>query len=845
MDKCITESVQTGRTNTLKTQWARYPPTMIQESVGRVAEDDRLPDSARAVASYYAKTGVFDYRSLLLKRRVDDVVDEMLGELFADIERAIAEEFGYDDVTFSYDTKLVLPAKLTLAYLYRETDDTEHRRAEELTRVVVEALIDGDMRDAINDSEFEDFEVDVAIDERARLAELAQSRTEARLQRQLDSFPDSVRDIYDWAVGISTGHQDRDEFFRELMADVQRGGTDPERIAAEYRDVPFDDPPDLFTETERSLPYIKTQYDRVGILYDAMLTAYRDVGLSIAPSFKRAMVLTIIGAQIWLDDIEDFEEDLQSGQLTPVTAEYLLADETGTPREAVVDIGQQYLDRAQQEATAVDSALTGIAIEYIRRSGQPESLPPAVEVRWSNADSDGETAVTPDSDRRSSPARPTQTEPETARGSGITGSIASLLRRATEMVNLGSLGGRILLGLDTNPVPDDWTHISKVDPEGEKQLPLAFPLYLSETSAVSVGGSQDVTPENTDETVEIIAASGVPMLHEPSGADHVMTERTGERTDYLAVPEVLNGDSEAIVGRLGRGLNYVREEFAPAMFERKFGVQLDPDGPVGERVGNFAAAYLMRKAIFEAYIIMNTDSAAAREAGVTEADLLSPTAARGRALAAEYHLDSEVVYLEYSGTFGGDEAVEILEAIDDAVSYPRLWYGGGLDSAERTEQVLDGGADAVVVGNVFHDIVDAEGELVARARDRFDDTPDYGELTEWVGESVDVGETSATRYLSTVPGVDDAEQRATAYLAAGVELALVIDAIADELDPGTGSVSRKLREHDRLAETALATSHRDGRDLSRRIAATLLAERLDFDADDAFAAKHFSVELPT
>jgi phosphoglycerol geranylgeranyltransferase len=419
-----------------------------------------------------------------------------------------------------------------------------------------------------------------------------------------------------------------------------------------------------------------------------------------------------------------------------------------------------------------------------------------------------------------------------------------LLRSVASAVNLATVAGRTLLGMDTNPVPADWTHISKVDPEGEKRLPLGFPLYLSETSAVSVGGSRDVTAGNTEETMGLVAATGAPMLHEPSGAGHV-TEQTREDAELLAIPEVLNGESEALVGTLGKGLDYVRGELGPGLVEDRIGIPLDGDGLVGERLGNLAAAYLMQEAVFEAYIIMNPDSAAAREAGVTEADLLSPTAARERALAAEYHLESEVVYLEYSGTFGGEEAVRMLDELDDALTTPRVWYGGGLDSAEKADTVLDAGADAVVVGDILHDIADAEADLVGRAREAFEAAPDHPRLVDWVEETVDVGETSAMRYLSTIPEVDDAAAMATEYLAAGVEFALVVDALAGRLDdPDGADVAESLREDARLPETRLAGAL-DGEqtDLPRRLAVTLLAERFDIDIDDAFAGRHLGIEL--
>ncbi len=361
---------------------------MLHRSAERLAGQERLPDSVRAVAGYYGTTGVFDYRSLLLKRRVDDVVDGMLDRLFAEIERTIASELGYDDVAFSYDTKLVLPARLTLGHLYRTLEPADHLRAEEMTRLSVEALIDGDMRDAINDEEFGDFDIDRNIDEseRREIAERSQRLLQGRVEDQLAAYSESVRETYRRAVSLSNTHQTRDEQFRDLMAGVKRGEQPPGRLASEYRDVAFEEPPALLTDEEQSLPYIRTQYDRVGVLYDAMLSMYHESGLPVADRFRRAIVLAIIGAQIWLDDVDDFEDDIRAEQLTPVTAEYLLADETDSPRAAVTELGREYLDRAQMAATAADSTLTGIAVEYIRLSGDPGSLPPRLVIQRRSED---------------------------------------------------------------------------------------------------------------------------------------------------------------------------------------------------------------------------------------------------------------------------------------------------------------------------------------------------------------------------------------------------------------------------------------------------------------------------
>ena len=335
-----------------------------------------------------------------------------------------------------------------------------------------------------------------------------------------------------------------------------------------------------------------------------------------------------------------------------------------------------------------------------------------------------------------------------------------LAARGERVIDLARLLARS--ALDTNPVPD-WDHVTKVDPEGAKKLPLLYPLWLSETDAVSVGGSSDVTPANTAAAFDLLAPLSTPVCHEPSGADHV-TEQSQEIADLLLVPEVLNGDSEALVGTLGDAIESVREELAPALVARK--APWLPDG-VADWLSSVATSLLLSEAAFEAYIVQNPDSAAARESGVDPDDLLDPAEAKRRAMAADRHLESEILYLEYSGTFGGDEAVEALERIDDAMTRSRVWYGGGLANAEDVRAVRDAGADTVVVGDAFHRVAEREVEILTAATAELDGDADPETIREWVADHVDADGPGAC-FLSTVPSVDDPVALAREYVGATV-----------------------------------------------------------------------------
>jgi phosphoglycerol geranylgeranyltransferase len=401
-----------------------------------------------------------------------------------------------------------------------------------------------------------------------------------------------------------------------------------------------------------------------------------------------------------------------------------------------------------------------------------------------------------------------------------------------------SVGGRTILSLDTNPVPGDWTHVTKVDPEGEKKLPVWFPAYLTRTSAVSIGGSRDVTETNTEETFELVTAADVPAFHEPSAPRHV-TETTYERAEFLAVPEVLNGDIDSLVGTLGEGIEHIRTDLGPSVIGDKLGFAAT--SILGDRVGNFAAAWMLEEAVFEAYIIMNLDSAAAREANVTEDDLLTPQEAKARAVAAEYHLESELIYLEYSGTFGEEEAVEIIEAIDEGVSWSRIWYGGGLDSRENVNRILNAGADSVVVGDVFHDIATEEATLYQQAREEFDVTPEKAEMHRWLESQRDLTETKAARYLSTIPAVTQPDAVAARNLSAGLRFALALRGLADELDdPGAADIQTALEE--RTVPGSFDGTDGDSNAVHAALARTLLGAHFGLE-DTPYPPTQFALEL--
>jgi phosphoglycerol geranylgeranyltransferase len=352
-------------------------------------------------------------------------------------------------------------------------------------------------------------------------------------------------------------------------------------------------------------------------------------------------------------------------------------------------------------------------------------------------------------------------------------------RRLAALADVAEVAAGTLLPVDANPVPGRWSHVTKVDPEPARRLPLLYPLYLRHTDAVAVGGSSDVTPESTVATFDLLSYARPPAFHEPSDPSHVTAE-TRERAALLAIPEVLNGDVEALVGDLGAGVERLREELVPELLAAQL-----PDAVVarfGDHLAESLASLLLRRAVFEAYVVNNPDSAAAERAGVGPGDVLGPAEARQRAMAADRHLGSEVVYLEYSGTDGGEAAREVLRALEGSLARARVWYGGGLDARESAAAMLDAGADAVVVGNAFHAVAEEEARLRAAAREALSPGASPETVEQWVREQGPPGDTAAAGYLATNPAVDAPADRAGEYLAAAVEVELAAQALADDAD---------------------------------------------------------------
>ncbi|WP_132057019.1 phosphoglycerol geranylgeranyltransferase [Halorussus amylolyticus] len=226
---------------------------------------------------------------------------------------------------------------------------------------------------------------------------------------------------------------------------------------------------------------------------------------------------------------------------------------------------------------------------------------------------------------------------------------------------------------------DDWDHIVKLDPDKTLVEGETFEdVCATGTDALEIGGTLDMTTEKMTRVIDACAKYDVPVYQEPSNPAVVVDD---EGLDGYLVPIVLNaGDVSWVTGA------------------HKEWVRIDDVD--------------WEHTATEAYIVLNPDSSVAQ---LTEADCdQRPEEVAAYAEVGERLFGQDIVYVEYSGTFGDPEVVA---AAADALEDATLFYGGGIhdyDSAYTMAQH----ADTVVVGDLVHDEgVDAVRETVEGAKD--------------------------------------------------------------------------------------------------------------------------------
>ncbi len=209
----------------------------------------------------------------------------------------------------------------------------------------------------------------------------------------------------------------------------------------------------------------------------------------------------------------------------------------------------------------------------------------------------------------------------------------------------------------------EWVHVTKLDPDKTISPKAVEDVVTSGTDALMLSGTLNVTPENLRGLLDMVAAHGLPLVVEPAGPECVIFDGI----DLLFVPSVMNTDDARWI--VGKHQAWLRR----------------------------STDILWEKVVPEAYIVLNPASAVGRVTGAHCG--IGPADVAAYASVADRYFRFPVVYIEYSGTYGDPAIVRAAaEAVENAV----LYYGGGINSAERAAE-MGRYADTIVVGNAVYD----------------------------------------------------------------------------------------------------------------------------------------------
>ncbi|WP_455660394.1 heptaprenylglyceryl phosphate synthase [Pradoshia sp.] len=222
----------------------------------------------------------------------------------------------------------------------------------------------------------------------------------------------------------------------------------------------------------------------------------------------------------------------------------------------------------------------------------------------------------------------------------------------------------------------EWKHVFKLDPNKEISDDALEKLCESGTDAILVGGTDGVTLENVLDLMARIRRYTLPCVLEVSNLESITPG-----FDLYFVPSVLNSRN--------------------------------PDWILGlhkEAIKEYGHMINWEEMHVEGYCIMNPECKAAQ---LTEANTdLTEEDAASYALMAEKMFNLPIFYLEYSGTYG-DPA--LVKAVKDSLMETKLFYGGGINSTARAEE-MSRLADCIIVGNYIYEDLSAALKTVGAVK---------------------------------------------------------------------------------------------------------------------------------
>lgn len=210
---------------------------------------------------------------------------------------------------------------------------------------------------------------------------------------------------------------------------------------------------------------------------------------------------------------------------------------------------------------------------------------------------------------------------------------------------------------------DKWRHVFKLDPDKEIDDGMLEAVCESGTDAIIVGGTTNITFDNTIDLLSRIRRYAVPCVLEVSDVDAIVPG-----FDAYFIPVVLNAQNpEWIFNMHIKGL----EEHGP---------------------------FIKWDEVFvEGYVVGNEDSTVAK---LTESRTnITEEGMKAYARLADQMLKLPILYIEFSGSYGNPALVQAAQKV---VHNSRVFYGGGICSVEQAIEMAQW-ADTIVIGNIIYE----------------------------------------------------------------------------------------------------------------------------------------------
>ncbi len=207
-----------------------------------------------------------------------------------------------------------------------------------------------------------------------------------------------------------------------------------------------------------------------------------------------------------------------------------------------------------------------------------------------------------------------------------------------------------------------WKHITKLDPDKKINDKIIESIIETGTDAIMISGTQNITKDNVTELLKMLKDHDIPRVLEPASPRGLVYRNV----DWFFVPSVRNTHNDLYINGM-----------------HKIWVKMHKDKINWDTV------------VPEAYIILNPKCAAAKVSKAFDMTLEGTVAT---AVCAERFFNFPVVYIEYSGTYGDPEVVK---AISEALKKAQLFYGGGINTKERAEEMSKWAT--IVVGNTIYE----------------------------------------------------------------------------------------------------------------------------------------------